>query len=101
MRHSADAVDLIHADPADGPGRFAHIRRVNQENNIRRKAAEGCSAVLRGVTGFQDEDRVEVQKETGPRQTAGNQYTSRVIRPQRVANPKDGDPRRSIFALCP
>lgn len=101
MRRSADAFDLVHADPANGPGCFANIRRVNEQDDVRHKAAQGRSAVLRGVTGFQDEDRVEIQKETGPRQAAGNQYTGRVIRPQRVANPEDRNPRLSILALCP
>ena len=101
MRRSADAVDLIHTDPADGPGRFSQVRRVDQENNIWRKAAQGCGAILRGVTGFQDEERVEVQEETGFRQAPNGQDPSGVIRAERAANPEDRDPRLSIPALCP
>ena len=101
VRRSADAVDLIHSDPEDGPGRFSQVRRVDQENNIRRKAAQGCGAVLRGVTGFQDEDGVEVQEETGFRQAPSGQDPGRVIRAERVANSEDRDPRLSIPALYP
>jgi hypothetical protein len=53
------------------------------------------------VTGFQDEDGVEVQEETGFRQAPSGQDPGCVIRAERVANPEDRDPRLSIPALRP
>ncbi len=101
MRGSADAIDLIDLNPADLAGRFTHLGRVDQDDNVRPEAAELRGPVFRGVTRVHNQDRGGVKREAFFGQSASDQDPGRVIRAEKIADPKNSDPGRSILPGWP
>ena len=96
MRGGGHPINFIHGDPAHGPGGFAHIRCIDENDQAGFECAYFTGQVLRCYTGIEDKQMINTLSTLPLTQGTRHQGPGGIVAIQFVADADDRQARRSV-----